>query len=62
MIIYQVVDEENNFVSEYAQRDVAIHSAEDLTVWFADHYYHVEELTFHEPEERSYECNSPLAL
>jgi hypothetical protein len=51
MIIYQVVDEENNLVSEHSHLEVAQHSAEDLTVWFADHYYHVEALTFKEPDE-----------
>ncbi|MDP1659634.1 MAG: hypothetical protein Q8L73_09845 [Methylotenera sp.] len=51
MIIYQVVDEENNLVSEYSRLEAAQHSAEDLTVWFADHYYHVEALTFQEPDE-----------
>ncbi|MDO9204116.1 MAG: hypothetical protein Q7T42_01755 [Methylotenera sp.] len=49
MIIYQVVDEENNLVSEHSHLEVAQHSAEYLTVWFADHYYHVEALTFREP-------------
>jgi hypothetical protein len=48
MIIYQVVDEENNLVSEYSRRDNALHSAEDMTVWFAEHYYHVEELALQE--------------
>ncbi len=51
MIIYQVVDEENNLVSEHSQRDTAIHSAEDWTVWYEDHYYHVEEVTFQEAHE-----------
>jgi hypothetical protein len=46
MIIYQVVDEENKLMSEYSQRDVAMHSAEDWTVWHEDHYYHVEEVNF----------------
>lgn len=48
MTIYQVVDEENNLVGEYLYRDTALQSAEDMTVWFAEHYYHVEELTFQE--------------
>lgn len=51
MITYQVVDEENNYVSEYSDLDAAIHTAEDLTVWCAEHYYHVEEVSFHEPED-----------
>lgn len=48
MTIYQVVDEENNLVSEYEHRDNALHRAEDMTLWFADHYYHIEELVFQE--------------
>lgn len=51
MIIYQVVDEQNNLVSEHSQREVAMHSAEDWTVWYVDHYYHVEEVTCQESEE-----------
>lgn len=51
MIIYQVVDEQDNLVSEHSQRDIAIHSAEDWTVRYEDHYYHVEEVTFQESEE-----------
>jgi hypothetical protein len=51
MIIYQVVDEQNNPVSEHLQFDVAMHSAEDWTVWYEDHYYHVEEVTSQESEE-----------
>ena len=51
MIIYQVVDEENNLVSEHSHSEVAQHNEEDLTVWFADHYYHVEALTFQEPDD-----------
>lgn len=46
MPIYQVVDKENNLVNKYAYQDVAYHSAEDMTVWYADHYYHVEKLVF----------------
>lgn len=48
MTIYQVVDEENNLVCEYLYRDKALHSAEDMTIWFAEHYYHVEELIIQE--------------
>ncbi len=51
MIIYQVVDEENHLVSEYSHRDAALHEAEDMTVWFAEHYYHVEELAFQDGVE-----------
>ena len=51
MVTYQVVDEENKYVSEYSDLDAALHTAEDLTVWCAEHYYHVEEVTFHEPED-----------
>ena len=55
MIIYQVVDEENNFVSEYLHRDIAYHNAEEMTVWFSDHYYHVEELALQETGEVYYQ-------
>ena len=48
MTIYQVVDEQNNPVCEYLYRDKALHSAEDMTVWFSDHYYHVEEMIVEE--------------
>ncbi|CAN1543287.1 MAG: hypothetical protein K9J28_03510 [Sulfuritalea sp.] len=54
MIIYQVVDEENKFVGEYLHRDIAYHNAEEMTVWFSDHYYHVEELAFQETGEAYY--------
>lgn len=53
MIIYQVVDEENNLVSEHSQLNVAMHSAEDWTVWHEDHYYHVEALALRDIEEIS---------
>lgn len=48
MTIYQVIDEENNLVSEYAYREAAVLSAEEMTVWFSEHYYHVEEQLIHE--------------
>lgn len=48
MTIYQIVDEENNLVCEYQYRDMALQRAEDMTLWFADHYYHIEELVFQE--------------
>jgi len=51
MIIYQVVDKENNLVSEHSHLEIAQHNAENFTVWFAGHYYHVETLTFQEPDD-----------
>ena len=48
MKIFQVVDEQNHLVSEYQHLDVALHRAEDMTLWFAEHYYHIEELVFEE--------------
>jgi hypothetical protein len=48
MTIYQVVDEQNHPVAEYRHFDKALHSAEDMTLWFEDHYYHVETLEFEE--------------
>ena len=44
MVIYQVVNEENQPVAEHQSCDNAVHSAENFTLWYADHYYHVEEL------------------
>ena len=44
MVIYQVVNEQNQPVAEHQSRDNAIHSAENFTLWYADHYYHVQEL------------------
>ncbi len=48
MPIYQVLDEENYPVGEYSDLDYALHHAEDLTFWHAEHYYYVKEL---HPEE-----------
>jgi len=48
MTIYQVLDEQNNPVGEYHQRDKALHSAEDMTLWFEEHYYHVEAFEYEE--------------
>lgn len=44
MQVYQVLDEQNNAVAEYSSLDYALHSAEDLTFWHTDHYYHVQEI------------------
>lgn len=48
MVIYQVVDEQNHPIGEYQNFENAKHNAEDMTLWFSDHYYHVEELVFEE--------------
>jgi len=48
MVIYQVVDEQNNPVGEYQNLDKAKLDASDMTLWFSDHYYHVEEMVFEE--------------
>ena len=48
MLIYQVLDEENNPVAEYPALDMAIHEAEDLTLWHEEHYYHVESIRIEE--------------
>ena len=44
MVIYQVVNEQNQSVGEHQSRDNALHSAENFTLWDSDHYYHVEEM------------------
>lgn len=44
MVIYQVMDEQNHPVAEYMNMDKAVREAEDMTLWFSEHYYHVEEL------------------
>jgi len=44
MQAYQVLDEQNNPVAEYSNLDCALHDAENLTFWHAEHYYHVEEI------------------
>ncbi len=48
MTIYQVVDEQNHPVGEYLDYDKAMHNAENLTLWYSEHYYHVERLEFSE--------------
>lgn len=48
MLIYQVLDEQNNPVAEYTELDTAVHDAEDLTLWHEEHYYHVEPLSIKE--------------
>ncbi len=48
MTIYQVVDEQNHPVGEYLDYDKARHNAEDLTLWYSEHYYHVERMEFKE--------------
>jgi len=44
MMVYQVLDEQNNPIAEYSDLDHALHNAETMTFWHADHYYHVEEV------------------
>jgi hypothetical protein len=44
MTIYQVLNDDNQLYCEYMDVDKAMHSAQDLTVWDVEHYYHVEEL------------------
>ncbi len=48
MLIYQVLDEQNYPVGEFSDLDYALHTADDLTFWHMDHYYHVEELELEE--------------
>jgi hypothetical protein len=44
MLIYQVLDEQNQPIGEYNNLDYALHRAQDLTLWHTEHYYHVQEL------------------
>jgi hypothetical protein len=44
MTIYQVFDENNYFLKEYQQLEVALRCSEVLTELFPNHQYHVEEL------------------
>lgn len=48
MTLYQVMDEENHLVGEYQYRDKAQYYVEDMTLWFAEHHYHIEVLIFQE--------------
>lgn len=48
MVIYQVLDEENHPIAEYPTFESAIQDADDLTLWDADHYFHVETLHIEE--------------
>ncbi|HQN64692.1 MAG TPA: hypothetical protein PLR90_03525 [Methylophilus sp.] len=50
MLIYQVLDEQNYPIGEYSDLDYALHRAEDLTLWHAEHYYHVQELMLEDAE------------
>jgi hypothetical protein len=49
MTIYQVLDENNYFLKEYQQREMALRCSEVLTELFPNHQYHVEELVWDEP-------------
>jgi hypothetical protein len=44
MTIYQVLDENNYFLKQYQQREMALRCSEVLTELFPNHQYHVEEL------------------
>ena len=44
MMVYQVLDEENNPIAEFNDLDYALNNAEKLTFWHTDHYYHVQEI------------------
>jgi hypothetical protein len=50
MKIYQVLDENNYFLKEYQQRELALRCSEVLAELFPNHQYHVEELVWNEPE------------
>jgi len=42
MMIYQVLDEQNNLVKEFNSVEKALQNAENLTLWSSEHYFHVE--------------------
>jgi hypothetical protein len=44
MTIYQVLNDDDLLYCEYMDVEKAMHSAQDLTVWDVEHYYHAEEL------------------
>jgi hypothetical protein len=44
MMVYQVLDEQNNPIAEYSDLDYALQNAQTMTFWHTDHYYHVEEI------------------
>lgn len=48
MLIYQVLNEQNQPVAEFSDLDYALYNAQSLTLWHSDHYYHVEEVEFKE--------------
>jgi hypothetical protein len=48
MTLYHVVDENNFFLKEYQQLDMAVRCTEVLTELFPNHSYRVEELVFDE--------------
>jgi hypothetical protein len=48
MKIYQVLDENNYFLKEYQQRELALRCSEVLAELFPNHQYHVEELVCEE--------------
>lgn len=45
MMVYQVLDEQNNPIAEHSELGYAQHDAETMTFQHADHYYHVEEVS-----------------
>lgn len=48
MTIYQVLNEENQFIQEYQDLEFAQQEAELLTLWNDEHYYHVQLVEFEE--------------
>jgi|TARA_B110000259_G_scaffold80312_1_gene94081 hypothetical protein len=45
MMVYQVLDEQNNPIAEHSKPADAQHNAETMTFQHADHYYHAEEVS-----------------
>jgi hypothetical protein len=44
MTVYKVLDENNYFLKEYQQREIALRCSEVLNELFPNHQYHIEEL------------------
>lgn len=48
MIVYQVLNEQNQVYTEFTDYNKALNSAQDLTLWDEYHYYRVAKLELEE--------------
>jgi hypothetical protein len=48
MIVYQVLNEQNQVYTEFTDFNKALNSAQDLTLWDEYHYYRVAKLELEE--------------